>query len=86
MSKGEQKAQAKFIYGAANLFGGQLQLQEAAQARDCEKVKKIKEMLLEAQINLPAGGAFAPQQVPQLMGAVMQADQYTDQVIPVICK
>ncbi len=86
ITSGEQRAQAKFIYGAANLYGAQYQIQEAAAARDCETVKKNKEMLLEAQINLPAGGAFAPQQVPQLMAAVMQVDAYADQVIPVICK
>jgi hypothetical protein len=86
VNKGEQKVQAKFLFGAANLFAGQYRITGGAEARNCEMVKRGKDQLVEAQINLPAGGQFQPQAVPQLMGLVMQLDGYADQVIPTICK
>lgn len=86
VSKGETKAQAKFLFGAANLYGAQSRIMGGATTSNCDMVKKGKDMLIESQINLPAGGSFAPEQVPQLMASVMQLDAYADQVIPVICK
>jgi hypothetical protein len=84
--KGESKAQAKYMYGFANLLAAQTRITAAAESRNCAEAKKSKDQLIEAQISLPAGGAFAPEQVPQAMGQVMQLDQYADQVIAAICK
>jgi hypothetical protein len=84
--KGELQAQAKYLFGAASLYGAQTRIVNGYEAKDCEAVKRGKDQLVDAQINLPAGGAFAPEAVPQLMATVMQLDQYADQVIPVICK
>jgi hypothetical protein len=86
VNKGEQKVQAKFLYGASHLFAAQYRLTAAAESRDCEAAKKGKDSLVEAQINLPAGGAFAPQAVPQYMGLATQLDQYADNVIKAICR
>ncbi len=86
LSKGETKAQAKFLFGYANLLSAQGRITAAAESRSCNEAKRGKDQLIEAQINLPAGGAFAPEQVPQLMGNVMQLDQYADQVVKAICK
>lgn len=86
LAKGETKAQAKFLFGAANLYGAQFRMQAAYEQKNCEMVKKAKDQLVEAQINLPAGGAFAPDQVPKMMGNVMQLDASADQIIAQICK
>ncbi len=86
LAKGEVKEQAKFLYGYANLLSAQGRITASAESRNCEEAKTGKNQLIEAQINLPAGGRFAPEQVPQLMGNVMQLDQYADQVIAAICK
>ena len=86
LAKGETKAQAKFLFGAANLYGAQFRLQAAYDQKNCEMAKKAKNELVEAQINLPAGGAFAPEQVPTMMGNVMKVDAGADQVIAQICK
>ncbi len=83
---GDLKPQAKFLFGYANLFAGENRITTGYEAKNCEQVKRGKDQLVEAQINLPAGGAFAPDQVPPLMGRVMQVDQYADQVIGAICK
>ncbi len=86
LTKGETKEQAKFLYGYANLLSAQGRITASAESRNCEEAKKGKNQLIEAQISLPAGGRFAPQQVPQLMANVMQLDQYADQVIAAVCK
>ncbi len=86
LASGETKAQAKFFFGAANLYAGQYSVIAAAERKDCSLAKRAKNMLVEAQINLPAGGAFAPDQVPKLMAGVMQFDQNADQIIAAYCK
>jgi tetratricopeptide (TPR) repeat protein len=86
VNKGDAKTQAKFLFGYANMAAAQYLIPPAYEARDCAAVRKGKDRLVEAQINLPAGGQFAPEQVPQLMGTVMQLDQFADQAIAAICK
>ncbi len=86
LAKGETKAQAKFLFGAANLYAAQFRMQAAYEQKNCAMVKQAKDQLVEAQINLPAGGAFAPEQVPKMMGNVMQLDASADQIIGQICK
>ncbi len=86
LAKGETKAQAKFFFGASNLYGAQYRLAAAYEQKSCAMAKQAKNELIEAQINLPAGGGFAPDQVPKLMGNVMQADAAADQVIAQLCK
>jgi alkylation response protein AidB-like acyl-CoA dehydrogenase len=78
--------QAKFLYGAANTLAARTLVQQAAAARDCAGARKSKDYLVEAQINLPAGGSFAPQQAQQLIPLAMQLDGFADQVIAAVCK
>lgn len=86
VNKGEQRVQAKFLYGAANTLAARALVQRAAAARDCAGGRKAKDYLVEAQINLPAGGSFAPQQAQQLIALAMQLDGFADQVIAAVCK
>lgn len=85
-NKGELKVQAKFLKGAASVFAAQYRITGGAEQRNCEMVRKGKEQLVDAQINLPAGGQFQPQAVPQLMGLAAQLDGYADQAIKAICR
>jgi predicted Zn-dependent protease len=86
VNKGEQRVQAKFLYGASNALAARALVQQAAASRDCDAAKKAKDYLVEAQINLPAGGSFAPQQAQQLIAIAMQLDGFADQVIAAYCK
>ncbi len=86
VAKGDDRARAKFLFGVSNLYAAQIRIQAAADQRQCPAARKAKDELVEAQINLPIGGRFNPEQVPQLMNQVMTVDQYTDQVIAAICR
>jgi tetratricopeptide (TPR) repeat protein len=86
VNKGEQKVQAKFLYGASHLFAAQYRLVAAQESKDCVEIKKGQESLVEAQINLPAGGAFAPEAVPQYMGVAAQLDGFASQLAAAYCK
>jgi tetratricopeptide (TPR) repeat protein len=85
-NRGEQKVQATFLYGAANTLAARSLVQRAAAGRNCEEARKSKDYLVEAQISLPAGGAFAPQQAQQLIALAMQLDGFADQVIAAVCR
>jgi hypothetical protein len=78
--------QAKFLFGAANALAARALVQEAAAKRDCAMARQSKDFLVEAQINLPAGGSFAPQQAQQYIALAMQLDGFADQVIAAVCK
>jgi hypothetical protein len=65
---------------------GRVKLLQAQQTKDCAMAKEGKNYLVEAQIMLPKGGSFAPEQMRQLMGIVMQLDPAADQLIKQICK
>ncbi len=86
VNKGEQRVQAKFLFGAANALAARALVQEAAAKRDCAMARQSKDYLVEAQINLPAGGSFAPQQAQQYIALAMQLDGFADQVIAAVCK
>lgn len=83
---GEQKLQSQFILGAVYAVFGGVKLNAANEAKNCEMAKESKNMLVEAQIMLPKGGAFAPDAMRALMGNVMRLDPVADQVIGAYCR
>jgi len=86
VSTGALKAQAGFLTGATYVTYGQLKLNTAITEKSCQPAKDAKNMFVEAQINLPKGGATAVDAMRQLMGAVMQLDPEADKVIKAYCK
>lgn len=86
VSTGALKAQAGFLTGAAYVTYGQLKLNSAIAEKTCQPAKDAKNMFVEAQINLPKGGATAVDAMRTLMGAVMQLDPEADKVIKAYCK
>lgn len=86
VNKGEQKVQAKFLFGASHLYAAQYRLVAAQESKNCAEIKKGQESLVEAQINLPAGGAFAPEAVPQYMGVAAQLDGFATSLAAAYCK
>ncbi|WP_158514775.1 tetratricopeptide repeat protein [Gemmatimonas phototrophica] len=80
------KAQAQFLLGATYVQFGQAKLSAADAAKSCPLTKEAKDLFVEAQIMLPRGGSFAPEQMRTLMGAVMQLDPAADARLKVYCK
>jgi hypothetical protein len=86
VSKGPTKAQAQFLLGAAGVVYGQLKLTAASEQKNCALAKEAKNLFVDAQINLPKGGTFAPDAMRQYMGFVMQLDPSADQMVKAFCK
>lgn len=86
VSTGALKAQAGFLAGATYVTYGQLKLNTAITEKSCQPAKDAKNMFVEAQINLPKGGATAVEAMRQLMGAVMQLDPEADKAVKAFCK
>jgi tetratricopeptide (TPR) repeat protein len=82
----ERRQQAKFLVGAVSLKRGQALLKAGADARNCQMVKQAGEQLAIAQVNVPAGGRFAPQVAGQLMQALTQLLPAQAQTEKAICK
>lgn len=82
----EGKAQAKFLNGVAALQLGQIQLNAARETKSCPLAKEAQGHLVTAQINLPAGGRFAPEPTKQALTALGQLAPYGDQLAASLCK
>ncbi len=80
------KPQAKFLLGLAAYSLAAPLIQENQTKKSCEQAKKAAAYLLEAQINLPAGGAFAPEPTKQLLSAVAQYGPASDSHVKAFCK
>lgn len=83
-----QKPYVAFLKGAANVvLGAQIKYPAANAAKSCPLTKEAKAHILEAQINLPQGGAAAPAAtLQQLMGIAMQIDPELDKMQKLYCK
>ena len=82
----ERRQQAKFLLGAVSLKRGQALLKAGAETRNCALVKQAGEQLAVAQVNVPAGGRFAPQVAGQLMTALGQLLPAAAQTEKAVCK
>jgi tetratricopeptide (TPR) repeat protein len=66
------KLQALFLIGTTSVAYGQVQLNQAVQAKDCALLKQARDMIAEAQINIPKGARFAPQAAGQYLSVAGQ--------------
>ncbi len=82
----ERKQQAKFLIGAIAVRRGQALLRAGGETRNCAMVKQAGEQLAIAQVNVPAGGRFAPQAAGQLMQAIGQLLPAQQQTEKAVCK
>jgi len=82
----ERRQQAKFLIGAVALRRGQALLKAGADSKNCQMVKQAGEQFAIAQVNVPAGGRFAPQVAGQYMTALGQLLPIATQAEKAICK
>ncbi len=85
-SSPERRQQAKFLIGAVSVRHGQALLKAGGETRNCQMVKAAKEQFAIAQVNVPAGGRFAPQVAGQLMQALGQLIPAGEQTEKAVCK
>jgi len=86
ISKGQVKQQAGFVLGSTYLRFAQVKLQAAQAGKSCPLAKEAKEMIVNAQIELPKGGQLYAETMRTLMGAAMQLDGSADQMVKAYCK
>lgn len=55
-------------------------------AEACQKTNAANDYLIIAQVALPAGGSFAPDQTRQIMGSLMSLNGYVEQMQKAYCK
>ena len=77
---------AKFLLGATAFTYGIQKLQDASKSKVCDEAKVAQDMLLMAQINVPAGGAKYPDNAKQIMGYLTQYAPSADQMVKQFCK
>ena len=81
-----QKAQAQFLMGVSQLSLGQQQLTLARDQKSCDIAQQAQANFVEAQINLPKGGAFAKDATAQALGGLAQLMPYGEQLSKSLCK
>ncbi len=77
--------EAKFLIGASALSIGQSAATEAAPAKSCELTKLADSSLTDAEINLVAGGAAAPDAAKQYLDYVAKLRPYVDEELKNFC-
>jgi len=82
----ENKAQAKFILAVAAFQISVAAVTDAPKTKSCELAKLAQEQIMTAQMNLNAGGKFAPQVVAQLMPVIPQIMTGAEQMVKGYCK
>lgn len=81
----EQKVQSQFILGAVYAQLGPMLLVQAQEAKSCELTKEANDMLVEAMIMLPKGGAFAPDAMRALMNSTIAISQNVEGMMAAYC-
>lgn len=64
--------QAKFLRGVSAFQIAASIAQENQRAKDCSLARTAQDMMVIAQVNVPAGGSFAPEPAKQLLGQIAQ--------------
>ena len=78
--------ESKFLLGATAFTYGMDIMQKASASKSCDEAKLTQDMLLIAQINIPAGGAKYPEQAKQLMDYLTKYGPTGEQMVKQFCK
>ncbi len=76
---------AKFLMGLSHYFIATLLIQDVQAQKSCDGAKQLQDVLVNAQLELPVGGATNPDLVKTLMPVVGQLSSTADQMIKVYC-
>src|ERR1019366_3129359 len=76
---------SKFLLGVSHFFIGQFMLTDAITAKSCDGAKAANDNLVNAQLELPAGGASNGAVLQQLIPAAQQLGTSSEQAVKVFC-
>lgn len=79
------KNNSKFLSGVSHYFIGALMFPDVVAQKSCDGAKQVQDVAVQAQLELPVGGATNPQVVQQLMPAVQQMGTSAEQAVKVFC-
>jgi len=79
------KNSAKFLMGVSHYFIATLMFPDVVAQKSCDGAKQLQDVLVDAQLELPVGGATNPDLVKQLMPAVGQMSTSAEQAVKVFC-
>ncbi len=79
------KANAKFLMGVSHYFIATLTINDVIAQKSCDGAKQLQDVLVNAQLELPVGGASNPDLVKQLMPAVQQMSTSAEQAVKIYC-
>ncbi len=82
----ERRQQSKFLVGVVSTKRGQALLKAGVEGKNCALVRQAKEQFAVGQVNIPAGGRFAPQAAGQYMTFLGQLIPSAEQAEKAICK
>jgi tetratricopeptide (TPR) repeat protein len=76
---------AKFLMGLSHYFIASIMIQDVQAQKSCDGAKQLQDVLVNAQLELPVGGATNPDIVKTVMPIVSQLAGTADQMIKVYC-
>lgn len=79
------KSNSKFLLGLSHFFIGQFMLTDAIPIKSCEGAKAANENLVNAQVELPAGGAANGAVLQQVIPAAQSLGTSSEQAMKVFC-
>jgi tetratricopeptide (TPR) repeat protein len=79
------KNSAKFLMGITHYFIATIMIVDVQAQKSCDGAKQLQDVLVNAQLELPVGGATSPETVKQLMPVVGSLSQTAEQMIKVYC-
>jgi hypothetical protein len=71
--------------GVSHFFIAQLMYGDVVAQKSCEGAKAVQDIIVNAQLELPVGGATNPDVVRQLMPAAQQMGTAVEQAVKVFC-
>lgn len=79
------KNSAKFLMGVSHYFIATLTINDVIAQKSCDGAKQLQDVIVNAQLELPVGGATNPDLVKQLMPAVQAMGASAEQAVKVFC-
>jgi hypothetical protein len=79
------KNNSKFLEGVSHFFLAQLAFNDMIAGKNCEEAKRVQDLVVNATLELPVGGASNPDIVRTLMPTVTQMSTSADQAVKVFC-
>jgi tetratricopeptide (TPR) repeat protein len=79
------KNSAQFLMGVSNYFVATMMINDVIAQKSCDGAKSLQDVLVNAQLQLPVGGATNPDIVKQLMPAVQQMSTSAESAIKIYC-